>query len=154
MKEDGTHEMPEAVASLGEKIGEWRRQGKPKAMPSELWTEAARLGRELGVAEISVAAKCLAAGRSDRDVSAALSVFHAHENCLGSVAKMESRFLLWRATKDTEHLAQAKRLLDNLVEHAPENCHESMLQNVRLYREIMEAWAEHGEKAMGDGEAD
>ena len=30
---------------------------------------------------------------------------------------------------------------------APEEYRESMLKNVRLHREIMEAWAEHGEKA-------
>ena len=41
-----------------------------------------------------------------------------------------------------------KRLLDHLVEHAPEEYRESMLKNVRLHREIMEAWEEHG----GDGE--
>lgn len=27
-----------------------------------------------------------------------------------------------------------------------------MLKNVRLNREIMEAWAKHGEKAVGEGE--
>ena len=36
------------------------------------------------------------------------------------------------------------RLLDHLVEHAPEEYRESMLRNVRLNREITEAWAEHG----------
>jgi hypothetical protein len=29
--------------------------------------------------------------------------------------------------------------------HAPEEYRESMLKNVRLHREIMEAWEEHGE---------
>ena len=37
-----------------------------------------------------------------------------------------------------------RRLLDHLVEHAPEEYRESMLKNVRLYREIMKAWASHG----------
>mgnify|MGYP001819950990 CR=1 FL=1 len=37
-----------------------------------------------------------------------------------------------------------RQLLDHLVEHAPEECRESVLKNVRLHREIMEAWAEHG----------
>ena len=45
------------------------------------------------------------------------------------------------------HLAGAKRLLDHRVDHAPEEYRESMLKNVRLHREIMEAWAEHGESA-------
>jgi len=31
---------------------------------------------------------------------------------------------------------------------------ESMLKNVRLHREIMAAWAEHGERAVEEGDAD
>jgi hypothetical protein len=42
------------------------------------------------------------------------------------------------------HLAEAKRLLDYRVEHAPEEYHGSMLKNVPLHHEIMEAWEEHG----------
>jgi predicted ATPase/predicted Ser/Thr protein kinase len=52
---------------------------------------------------------------------------------------MEVRVLLWQATHDPTHLAEAKRLLDFLVEHAPPDCRESMLANVRLHREIAEA---------------
>ena len=36
----------------------------------------------------------------------------------------------------------------------PEEYRESMLKNVRLNREIMVAWAEHGEQAVGEGDAD
>ena len=32
-----------------------------------------------------------------------------------------------------------------LVEHAPEEYRESMLKNVRLHREIMDAWEEYGD---------
>jgi hypothetical protein len=49
------------------------------------------------------------------------------------------RFLLWQATHDRAHLAEAKRLLDFMVEHAPPDCRESMLANVRLHREIAAA---------------
>ena len=61
------------------------------------------------------------------------------------------RYYLWKATGKPEHLAEAKRLLDYRVEHAPEEYRESMLKNVRLHREIMEAWAEHGGKVEGEG---
>ena len=57
---------------------------------------------------------------------------------------MEARFLLWQATRDPAHLAEAKRLLDFLVEHAPPECRESMLANVRLHREIAAAAREQG----------
>jgi hypothetical protein len=52
---------------------------------------------------------------------------------------MEARCLLWQATRDPAHLAEAKRVLDFLVEHAPADCRESMLANVRLHREIAAA---------------
>jgi serine/threonine protein kinase/tetratricopeptide (TPR) repeat protein len=55
-----------------------------------------------------------------------------------------TRSQLWRATGDTAHLAVAKRLLDHLVAHAPPECRESMLANVRLHREIVAAAREHG----------
>jgi len=52
----------------------------------------------------------------------------------------EVRCHLWKATRKREHLAEAKRLLDYRVEHAPEAYRESMLKNVRLNREIESAW--------------
>ena len=52
---------------------------------------------------------------------------------------MEARFLLWQATRDAAHLAEAKRRLEFIVEHAPADCRESMLANVRLHREIAAA---------------
>ena len=64
----------------------------------------------------------------------------------------ETRYYLWRATGKHEHLAEAKRLLDYRIEHAPEEYRESMLKNVRLNREIMEAWEEHGEEREGEAE--
>ena len=51
------------------------------------------------------------------------------------------RYHLWLASGEREHLAEAKRLLDYRVEHAPEECRESMLENVRLNREITQEWA-------------
>ncbi len=42
---------------------------------------------------------------------------------------MEARFLLWKATGDRAHLAEAKRRLDFLVEHAPIQYRESMVAN-------------------------
>jgi serine/threonine protein kinase/tetratricopeptide (TPR) repeat protein len=54
------------------------------------------------------------------------------------------RLLLWQATRDRAHLAHAKRLLDDLVAHAPPECRESMLANVRAHREIVADAREHG----------
>ena len=49
------------------------------------------------------------------------------------------RLLLWQATRDRAHLAEAKRLLDFRVEHAPPECRGPMLANVRIHREIVAA---------------
>ena len=69
-----------------------------------------------------------------------------HEERLEHTAALEAHFLLWRATRVRDHLRAARGRLDYLVEHAPEEYRESMRKNVRLHREIMEAWAEHGGK--------
>jgi len=82
-----------------------------------------------------------------------LGALEEREARVGHSQRMDARFLLWKATSDSEHLEEAKRLLDHLVEHAPEECRESMLQNVWPNREIMEAWAERGGKAEREGEA-
>ncbi len=66
-----------------------------------------------------------------------------HHYVEGDSNTAKVRCLLWTATGDLTHLAEAKRLLDHLVEHAPEEYRESMLKNVRLHREIMEAWERH-----------
>ena len=81
----------------------------------------------------------------------ALAALNNHEERLEYATRLESRFLLWKATNDPTHLTEAKRILDHLVEHAPEEYRESMLQNVRLNREIMEAWAEHGGEIEMEG---
>ena len=52
----------------------------------------------------------------------------------------ELRYHLWRATGGTEQIEEAKHLLDHLVENAPADCREPMLAEVRLHREILEAW--------------
>jgi hypothetical protein len=57
---------------------------------------------------------------------------------------MEARFTLFQVTGDCAHLAEAKRLLDFAVEHAPADCREAMLENVRLHREIAAAAKEAG----------
>ena len=60
-------------------------------------------------------------------------------------ARMAARFDLWRATRSRDHLLESKRLLDQLVDHAPEAHRKSMLENVPLHREIVAAAAEYGD---------
>jgi hypothetical protein len=74
----------------------------------------------------------------------ALAALAAHEGRVEIAAAMQARLLLWQATRDPAHLAEAKRVLDRLVEHAPPECRESMIANVRLHREIAAAAREQG----------
>ena len=55
---------------------------------------------------------------------------------------MESHYILWKATKEPADLEEAHRLLQHLVDHAPEDCRESMIENVPLHRAIKEAYGD------------
>jgi hypothetical protein len=80
-------------------------------------------------------------------VTEALAALEAGEAGAPTGDAMEARFLLWQATRDRAHLVEAKRLLDFLVEHAPPECRETMLANVRLHREIVAAWRDASPRA-------
>jgi serine/threonine protein kinase/predicted ATPase len=83
--------------------------------------------------------------------AAALAAVDAHGERVEAWMRMEARFVLWQATHDAAHLAEAKRLLDFLLEHATPECRETMLTNVRLHREIVAAWrAESASDAAPD----
>jgi tetratricopeptide (TPR) repeat protein len=66
-------------------------------------------------------------------------------------SRMDLHRRLWLASGESRHLAEARRALDVLVENAPEEYRESMLKNVRVHREIMEACCEHLDGGDGDG---
>ncbi|MHC4954869.1 MAG: tetratricopeptide repeat protein [Planctomycetota bacterium] len=104
------------------------RQALKKAR--DLLVEQQRKG-ELAYALALLA--CLPGG----DAKAAVAAF---EEAGESANTPQRRYVLWRATGDRAHLEAAKVLLDAQVQHAPEEYRESMLQNVRLHREIMGAW--------------
>mgnify|MGYP007006516492 CR=1 FL=1 len=53
------------------------------------------------------------------------------------VARMESRWWLWKATNDRAHLMESWRLLRHLRDHAPEENRVTVIANVPLHRELM-----------------
>ena len=77
-------------------------------------------------------------------IEAALATLKEHEERVRHETKMNARFRLWELTKDKVHLAEAHRLLCYVLDHAPEDCRDSMIENVPLHRDIMKAWEEHG----------
>ncbi len=63
---------------------------------------------------------------------------------MGMADAMEARFLLFRATGDPAHLAEANRKLVFLRDHAGEEYQTSILENVPLHRDIAAAWEAQG----------
>jgi serine/threonine protein kinase/tetratricopeptide (TPR) repeat protein len=111
--------------------------------------EAISLAEGLKVPGLILSATVERARLPGGDVEATLAALEEHEERVEHGTKMNVRFRLWELTKDKTHLEEAKRLLDFAVDHSPEDCRDSMIENVPLHRNIMRAWDEHG----GSGES-
>jgi tetratricopeptide (TPR) repeat protein len=103
-------------------------------------TEALALARDIGVAVPTVLAAAHLAILGDVEQGIATEAFTVNESHLGVRDKMEAHFLLWRATDNPVHRAEAHRLLSQLRDHAPASHRETMSKTVPLYREIEAAW--------------
>ncbi len=79
----------------------------------------------------------------DGDIGAAHHAFEQYGPRLGMYDRMEAAFALWKATGDPQYVEMAQSLLCHLRDHAPEDCRDSMIENVPLHRDIMKAWEEH-----------
>jgi len=106
--------------------------------------EAIELARETRNPGTILGAIVARARLPDGDVEAALAALVEHEEHLEHAGKMDARFRLWELTQDRAHLDEAHRLLAFMRDHAPEDCRESMIENVPLHRDIAKAWEEHG----------
>jgi tetratricopeptide (TPR) repeat protein len=106
----------------------------------EYLEKAVALGREIdrpGVFALGLAYLALHAGG---DVDEALRVFEQFESRLRHQDKLEARMTLFKVTGDRAHLEAAHALLEHGRKHAPEEFRDSMVENVPLNREIMEAF--------------
>jgi tetratricopeptide (TPR) repeat protein len=107
-----------------------------------LLEEARDLARELGQSGDEVMARCSLALVPGGDVADALAAYAEHGERLEPAARREALLMLWEATGDRTHLAEAKRLLDEALALAPEEDRESISRNLRVNREILAAWRE------------
>jgi serine/threonine protein kinase/tetratricopeptide (TPR) repeat protein len=130
----------EALCALGALVA---RLGRTDEARTKLGG-ALSIARELSLPYLELVATAELASLPGGDVAAALAALAAHEVRAERHEAMQVRFLIWQATRDPSHLAKAKSQLDFLVEHAPADCRESMLANVRLHREIAAAAREQG----------
>jgi len=103
--------------------------------------DAARaIARESSMPVVELRAVAELAGLPGADmVAAALAALAEHADRIDVGTATSVRFAMWKATGDRAHLAEAKRLLDFMTEHAPPDCRGTMLSNVRLNREIVAA---------------
>jgi len=138
---------PAGIANTLVSLGRLHMANGRKGEAQACLDEASVQGDQLGDHSTVVVSHCLLAVHSDTHAADALSAFREHCELLEHADRVAALFRLWKVTQDAAHLTEAKRLLDYRVEHAPEEYRESMLKNVRLNREIMEAWAEHRETA-------
>jgi serine/threonine protein kinase/tetratricopeptide (TPR) repeat protein len=132
----------DGVAESLLELGDLRRRSGDADAARAALEESVALSREQGrKAETALGLALLACltGGDPKAALAALADVRESGECVRRI-----RLLLWQATGDDAHLVEAKRRLDFLVEHAPPECRESMLANVRLHREIVAAWREHG----------
>ncbi len=76
---------------------------------------------------------------ADEGTEEAVAAVAAVADRMAVPTRMQMFFLCWRATRDTAHLTEARRLLDHLHQHAPEDTRASLLGNVPLHRAIRAA---------------
>ncbi|MHC4136773.1 MAG: serine/threonine-protein kinase [Planctomycetota bacterium] len=106
--------------------------------------EALSLAEELKIPVLILTASVERARLPGGDLEAALAALAAHEAHVDHPKRLGVRYRLWELANDPTHLAVAHRLLAHMRDHAPEDCRNSMIENVPLHRDIMQAWKEHG----------
>ena len=93
----------------------------------------------IGALGYATIARCELALLQDGSTPEALTCLAENESRIQAEDCMTARLLLWKATQDRAHLAEAKRLLDEALAKVPAEHHASMLANVRVNREIAAA---------------
>ena len=126
-------------AEIDTLVGLGRTTGNAK-----YFDDAVALAEELGLSSKLLLPLAWRATLPGGDVERTLAAFDDRGVKIPHHEELEARFLLWKATENPEHLGEAHRLLQHLVDHAPEEDRGSMIENVPLNRDIVAAWKEHG----------
>ncbi len=98
----------------------------------------------IGVVGLQTLARCQLACLPGGDANDALAAFVEIEPRLEASQRRNARWLLWKATGDRAHLAEAKRLLDEELAHVDGETRAAMLANLSRNCEITAACQEHG----------
>lgn len=133
-------DYPSGMASTLALLGALHARGKRAEEARPYLAEALRIARESGAHSSLVLATCYLALLPGGDATSATNALAVHGGRLSRGDTLHARLCLWDLTGDMAHLEEAKRLLDLLVEHAPEEYRESIVGNVRIHRQVMDAW--------------
>jgi tetratricopeptide (TPR) repeat protein len=114
----------------------------------ELLRNALRMARERDYRSDETLALCALAALPGGDVPAATAALRTNDPLLESSARIESRFLLWKAAGDRAYLAEAKQLLDASLDLVPAESRSDVRERVRLHREILSAWRREGRPSV------
>jgi tetratricopeptide (TPR) repeat protein len=101
--------------------------------------EALRTSRNIDQAFTAVLAAAYLGRLPGGDATLAAETFAKYGARVPPRHAIEARFVLWQVTGEPAHLAEAKRLLDFLREHAPAECRDTIVANVPLHRDIAAA---------------
>ncbi|MHC4136195.1 MAG: protein kinase domain-containing protein [Planctomycetota bacterium] len=123
------------LASRGAFLREQNRSDEARAH----LTEAQQMAREAGPPGTVVMTANELALLPGGDATEAERTFLEYEERLGVPERMDAHFTLWKSGGDKEHLAKAKRLMDEALALVPEKYHLAMRKNVRVFRGIAEA---------------
>jgi hypothetical protein len=130
------------VASAHLQLGAIRAETGDVDGARESLTAARDLAVKSGILGIETTARCRLACLPGGDPRDALAALAENGERIGAGDHMVVRWLLFRTTGERAHLDEARRLLDEAVAPVDEETRESMLANLRLYREIMAACGE------------
>jgi tetratricopeptide (TPR) repeat protein len=123
-----------SIALLQADYGRLQDAGASLKMAHELAGQAGMPGLEARIL-------CELAVLPDGDSKAALESLSANKGSMGDQELIEIHWALWKATKDPDHLREAKRLLDEALGGMPEADRERVTERVRTYRGVLEAWS-------------
>lgn len=106
--------------------------------------EAARLAAEIGSVGVATLAAAWLALTPEGDASDAARRVEEQSSRMQVCDAMEARWVLYRATGRVAHLAEAKRILDQVLSTTPEDRRGPLLEAVRLHREVARLSAAEG----------
>jgi tetratricopeptide (TPR) repeat protein len=138
------HDVATVLVDLGAALA---AAGRTKEAVAAL-REGVQIAEEAGLRSQRAIGCCRLAALSECDVAEARAAVEEHDGELVLLERMECRFLLWKVDSNPADLAAARSILHHIRDHAPEDCRDTMIENVSLHRDIVAAWKAHG----GDGE--